>query len=67
MTDAGGKDEHIAGFQPRQATVFSSQPEGHVAFSYSKHFVRVGMEVCVIVNRIRPGADPSTLLECAAK
>jgi len=67
MTDAGGKDEHIAGLKSYQAAFFSPQPQRHGAFRYSQYLVRVGMEVCVIENRVRPNTDPSALLESTPK
>jgi hypothetical protein len=60
---SGWKHEHVSSFQSDQPAGFSSQPEGYLAGRYTENFVGVRMEVCVVIDGVRPDSSPSIFLK----
>ena len=59
--------QHIACLQSEERTLFAAEPECYSALRDAEYLMRVGMEVCVVVNRVGPEAFPSSTPEAVSK
>jgi hypothetical protein len=63
VPNTGGQYEHVAGLEPEQAPALASQFYGHLSFRDAEYFMRIRMEVRVVINGIGPETGPAALLE----
>jgi hypothetical protein len=67
MADPGREHQRIARPQSEECAVCAAQSQRDSAFGDPKRLMRVGMEVCVIVDRVGPNARPLGAIEALTK